>query len=35
MLARGRARDVPLLMWLLVPLFVAFFEAGWLESHVF
>jgi AGZA family xanthine/uracil permease-like MFS transporter len=35
MLARGRVRDIPLLMWLLVPLFIAFFEAGWLETHVF
>jgi AGZA family xanthine/uracil permease-like MFS transporter len=35
MIARGRAREVPWLMWLLVPLFIAFFESGWLEKHVF
>lgn len=35
MAARGRAREVPLLMWVLVPLFIAFFESGWLEANVF
>ena len=35
MVARGRTRDVHPLMWLLVPLFAAFFASGWLESHVF
>ena len=35
MLARGRAREVPILMWLLVPLFIAFFESNWLEANVF
>jgi AGZA family xanthine/uracil permease-like MFS transporter len=35
MVARGRARDVPVLMWVLVPLFIAFFESKWLEAHVF
>ena len=35
MVARGKARQVPLLMWALVPLFIAFFEAGWLEREVF
>ncbi len=35
MLARGRARDVHPLMWALVPLFLAFFTAGWLEANVF
>ena len=29
--ARASAREVSLLMWVLVPLFLAFFEAGWLE----
>jgi adenine/guanine/hypoxanthine permease len=35
MAARGRAREVPMLMWVLVPLFIAFFESDWLEAHVF
>ena len=35
MVARGKAREVPLLMWLLVPLFIAFFESNWLEANVF
>ena len=35
MIARGRARDVHPLMWLLVPLFAAFFASPWLEAHVF
>jgi AGZA family xanthine/uracil permease-like MFS transporter len=35
MVVQGRAREVPLLMWILVPLFIAFFESGWLEAHVF
>jgi AGZA family xanthine/uracil permease-like MFS transporter len=35
MAARGRARDVPILMWVLVPLFIAFFESKWLEANVF
>jgi AGZA family xanthine/uracil permease-like MFS transporter len=35
MLALGRAREVHPLMWLLVPLFAAFFANGWLERHVF
>jgi AGZA family xanthine/uracil permease-like MFS transporter len=35
MLVRGRARDIHPLMWVLVPLFLAFFEANWLEKHVF
>ena len=35
MLARGKARDVHVLMWALVPLFVAFFLADWLEANVF
>ena len=35
MLARGKARQIHPLMWALVPLFIAFFEAGWLEANVF
>jgi AGZA family xanthine/uracil permease-like MFS transporter len=35
MVARGKARQVHPLMWILVPLFLVFFEAGWLERHVF
>jgi AGZA family xanthine/uracil permease-like MFS transporter len=35
MLVQRRAREVPILMWVLVPLFVAFFESNWLEAHVF
>jgi adenine/guanine/hypoxanthine permease len=35
MIARGRIRDIHPIMWALVPLFAAYFEAGWLESHVF
>ncbi len=31
----GKARQVPVLMWILVPLFIAFFESTWLEKHVF
>jgi len=33
--ARGKAAEVSWLMWLLVPLFVAFYAAPWLEAHVF
>jgi AGZA family xanthine/uracil permease-like MFS transporter len=35
LIAQGRAREVPILMWVLVPLFVAFFESNWLEANVF
>ena len=35
MAARGRAREVPILMWFLVPLFIAFFESDWLQANVF
>ena len=35
MAATGRARQVHVLMWALVPLFVAFFAADWLTEHVF
>ena len=31
----GKAREVSLLMYALVPLFVAFYASGWLENHVF
>jgi AGZA family xanthine/uracil permease-like MFS transporter len=34
-LARGHARDIHPLMWLLVPLFVAYFAEPWLAEHVF
>jgi adenine/guanine/hypoxanthine permease len=32
---KGKAREVSLLMYALVPLFVAFYASGWLEQHVF
>jgi AGZA family xanthine/uracil permease-like MFS transporter len=35
MIVQRRAREIPVLMWILVPLFIAFFESGWLEAHVF
>ncbi|MEA2168138.1 MAG: adenine/guanine/hypoxanthine permease [Solirubrobacteraceae bacterium] len=35
MVAQRRAREVSALMWVLVPLFIAFFESTWLEKHVF
>lgn len=35
MVARRRAAEIPALMWALVPLFVAFFMADWLEANVF
>ncbi len=35
MTATGRARQVHVLMWALVPLFVAFFAADWLTDNVF
>ncbi len=35
MVARRRAREVPALMWALVPLFIAFFMSDWLEANVF
>jgi hypothetical protein len=31
----GKAKEVSLLMYALVPLFVAFYASGWLEKHVF
>jgi AGZA family xanthine/uracil permease-like MFS transporter len=33
--AKGKAREVSPLMYALVPLFIAFYASGWLESHVF
>jgi AGZA family xanthine/uracil permease-like MFS transporter len=33
--AKGKAREVSLLMYALVPLFIAFYASGWLEKHVF
>jgi AGZA family xanthine/uracil permease-like MFS transporter len=35
MAAIGKAREVHALMWLLVPLFVAYFTADWLGANVF
>src|SRR3954451_6527288 len=34
-LVKGKAGEVSLLMYALVPLFLAFFAGGWLEQHVF
>jgi adenine/guanine/hypoxanthine permease len=35
MVVRGKAREISLLLWLLVPLFIAFFLADFLEREVF
>jgi AGZA family xanthine/uracil permease-like MFS transporter len=35
MVARGRASDIHPLMWLIAPLFVAYFAADWLSANVF
>jgi AGZA family xanthine/uracil permease-like MFS transporter len=35
MVARGRAREIHPLMWLLVPMFAAYFAHDWLSAHVF
>jgi adenine/guanine/hypoxanthine permease len=35
MIAQRRAREVHVIMWVLVPLFVAFFAADWLSANVF
>ena len=35
MTATGRARAVHPVMWVLVPLFLAFFANDWLSAHVF
>jgi AGZA family xanthine/uracil permease-like MFS transporter len=35
MLAKGRGRDVHVLMWVLVPLFLAYYSEDWLSANVF
>jgi adenine/guanine/hypoxanthine permease len=35
MIARRRAREIHPIMWLLVPLFIAFFASDWLSVNVF
>jgi AGZA family xanthine/uracil permease-like MFS transporter len=35
MIAQGRAREIHVLMWILVPLFLAFYAEKWLSAHVF
>ena len=35
MVAIGRAREIHVLMWALVPLFLAFFASDWLSANVF
>jgi len=35
MVATGRTREVHPIMWVLVPLFLAFFADDWLSAHVF
>jgi adenine/guanine/hypoxanthine permease len=35
MIARGRVREIHPIMWLLVPLFAAFFASDWLSANVF
>lgn len=35
MITRGKAREIHPIMWLLVPLFAAFFASNWLSAHVF
>jgi AGZA family xanthine/uracil permease-like MFS transporter len=35
MLALGRAREIHVLMWILVPLFLAFYAEDWLSANVF
>src|SRR4051795_8583833 len=35
MVARGRAGEIHPLMWLIAPLFVAYFAANWLSANVF
>jgi AGZA family xanthine/uracil permease-like MFS transporter len=35
MIARGRVREIHPIMWLLVPLFAAFFASDWLSVNVF
>ena len=35
MIAQGRAREVHVLMWCLVPMFAAFYASDWLSANVF
>jgi AGZA family xanthine/uracil permease-like MFS transporter len=35
MIARRRVREIHPIMWLLVPLFMAFFASDWLSANVF
>jgi len=35
MVAQGRAREVHVLMWCLVPMFAAFYASDWLSANVF
>jgi adenine/guanine/hypoxanthine permease len=35
MVAQGRAREIHILMWCLVPMFAAFYASNWLTAHVF
>ena len=35
MLAKGRAREIHVLMWILIPLFLAFYAEDWLSANVF
>ena len=35
MAAKGRAREVHALMWILVPMFLAFYASDWLSANVF
>src|SRR4051812_20811087 len=35
MVAQGRAREIHVLMWCLVPMFAAFYASNWLSAHVF
>src|SRR3954451_1895748 len=35
MVAQGRAREIHVLMWCLLPMFAAFYASNWLTAHVF
>jgi adenine/guanine/hypoxanthine permease len=35
MVAQGRAREIHILMWCLLPMFGAFYASNWLTAHVF
>jgi hypothetical protein len=35
MVARGRAREVGAVMWLMVALFGVYFASDWLQANVF